>query len=140
MIERKLYCVNDPGHADFQWSSQSEFLHVRKYDCNGAAIREWTFPVKESYAGELRCAVCGGEVFVAGKAPQGMGGKVMACDFLGRCHGFFQDENMNNLERLLENLSAAQPDQLVRRLVESIGDDPACRELLAKYGLLDRSE
>ncbi len=140
MIERKLYCVNDPGHADFHWSSQSEFMHVRKYDCNGAVIRDWTFPTSESYEGELRCAVCGGEVFVAGKTPSDMGDKVMACDFLGRCRSFFQDENMNNLEKLLENLAAAGQDRHVQRLVGAIGDDPACRELLGKYGLLEASE
>lgn len=137
MTERILYCVNDLAHADFQWSSQSEFLHLRKYDCNGNPVNDWTFPVQETYSGALRCSLCGGEVFLAQNKPRGLGEKVISCDFLGRCQDFFQDENLNNLEKLLANLAGAKPDVLSRKLAATIGGEPLWRELLEKYGLLD---
>ncbi len=137
MTERKLYCVNDISHADFQWSSRSEFFHLRKYDCNGAVMKEWTAPVKERYQGNLRCAVCGGEAFVAGKGLTDMGEKIVACDFLGRCKDFFKDENLNNLEKLLAALDASRHEAAARRLAKDLADDPAGRALFEKYGLGD---
>ncbi len=138
MTVRKLYCVNDLSHAEFEWTSQSEFFHKRKYDCEGLVTREWTLPVRESYQGALRCSICGGEAFVAGEPVNGMGEKVVACDFLGRCKDFFKDENLNNLERILEKLDPDDLDATAKRLLGTVSEAPACKALLEKYGLLMR--
>jgi len=69
MFSRILFCVNDPSHADYGWAAESRFLHMRKFDALGNTTAQWTFPVAETAPGEVRCAVCGGAVYVAAGAP-----------------------------------------------------------------------
>ncbi|UJX42338.1 hypothetical protein K9F62_06600 [Desulfovibrio sp. JY] len=143
MLSRKLFCVNDPTHADFGWAAKSTFFHMRKYDACGNTTAQWTFPVAESAPGELSCAVCGGAVFVAGLSTQ-TPGDVVSCDFLGRCQSAPADANLARLEDLATRLAAVtEPAERARlapavaALLNAVADNPAALEIVSRHKLAD---
>jgi len=142
MLSRKLFCVNDPTHADFAWAAESRFLHMRKFDALGNTVAQWTSPVADTDPGEVRCTVCGGAVYVAGgpTAP----GQVVACDFLGRCQSAPADANLARLDALAARLATC-PDAdknrlapVVAALFAAVADDPAASAIIEAHGLKDR--
>lgn len=142
MLSRKLFCVNDPTHADFGWAAESRFLHLRKYDACGNTTSQWTFPLAETETGALTCAVCGGEVFVAGLPTTG--GDVVSCDLLGKCQAEPGDANLGRLDilaaRLAETDLPAERARLaptVAALAAAVADNPAARAILERRGIKD---
>lgn len=142
MLSRKLFCVNDPTHADFGWAAESRYLHLRKYDACGNTTSQWTFPVAETATGALTCAVCGGQVFVAG-LPVATG-DVVSCDFLGRCQSAPGDANLARLDALAEKLAAipfpverARIASAVAALLAAVANDPAARAILDRHKIAD---
>ena len=142
MFSRLLFCVNDPSHADYGWAAESRFLHMRKFDALGNTTSQWTFPVADTAPGEVRCAVCGGAVYVAGTPATA--GQVMACDFLGRCQASPADANLARLEtlavRLAENpfpVDRARLAPVVAALFAAVAADPAALAVLTAHGLND---
>lgn len=139
MLSRKLFCVNDPTHADFGWAAESRFLHVRKFDALGNTVAQWTYPVADTIEGEVRCAVCGGAVYVAG-APSAPG-QVVACDFLGRCQSAPADANLARLDALAARLAKSPATDVPRLapvvavLLAAVADDPAATAVLDAHGL-----
>ncbi len=143
MLVRRLFCVNDPSHADFGWSAESRFLHTRKYDACGNTIAQWTVPVADTVPGEVTCAVCGGAVYVAG-APLAVPGTLMACDFLGRCRDIPIDANLGKLDSLARNLAEtpypaarARLAPVVAALFVAVADDPAALAVLERHRIKD---
>ena len=143
MLSRKLFCVNDPTHADFGWAAESAFFHMRKYDACGNTTAQWTFPVAATAAGALSCAVCGGEVFVAGLSTD-TGGDVVSCDFLGRCQSAPADANLARLDALATRLAAvgypaerARLAPAVAALLDAVADNPAARDIVSRHKLAE---
>lgn len=141
MLSRKLFCVNDPTHADFGWAAQTAFFHMRKYDACGNTMAQWTFPVAETAAGTLSCAVCGGEVFIAGLSAA-RGGDVVSCDFLGHCQSGPADANLARLEALATRLAqVTEPAEktrlapIVAALLAAVATQPAAREITQRHDL-----
>uniref|UniRef100_I2PWV0 Uncharacterized protein n=1 Tax=Desulfovibrio sp. U5L TaxID=596152 RepID=I2PWV0_9BACT len=142
MLSRKLFCVNDPTHADFGWAAESRFLHLRKYDACGNTTSQWTFPLAETETGVLTCAVCGGAVFVAGLPVAG--GDVVSCDLLGRCQAEPGDANLARLDALAAGLAGipfpverARIASSVAALLRAVADNPAARAILERHGIQD---
>ncbi len=143
MLSRKLFCVADPTHADFGWVAESRFLHARKYDACGNTTAQWTFPVADTGAGELTCAVCGAPVYVAG-TPAAAAGDVVSCDFLGRCRSAPADANLGRLDELAARLAdipfpveRARLAPAVAALFAAVADDPAAMGVLDRHKLRD---
>lgn len=141
MFSRILFCVNDPSHADYGWAAESTFLHMRKFDALGNTTAQWTFPVAGTAPGEVRCAVCGGAVFIAAGAPT-PSDQVMACDFLGRCQASPANVNLARLEilagHLATNPSAADRTRLapvVAALFEAVADNPAALAIMDTHNI-----
>ena len=139
MLSRKLFCVNDPTHADFGWAAESRFLHIRKYDACGNTVSNWTFPVADTEPGVMTCAVCGAPAYLAGVAASGQGG-VVACDFLGRCQAGPADANLARLDALCRKLAdipypveRARIASAVAALLRATAADPAASAILAGY-------
>lgn len=142
MLSRKLFCVNDPTHPDFGWAAESRFLHLRKYDACGNTTSQWTFPLAETETGTLTCAVCGGEVFVAG-LPAATG-DVVSCDLLGRCQAAPGDANLARLDALAARLAGipfpverARIASAVAALVRAVAGDPAASAVLDRHKIKD---
>jgi hypothetical protein len=141
MLSRKLFCVNDPSHADFGWAAESRFLHLRKFDALGNTVAQWTYPVAETTPGEVRCAVCDGEVYVVGSPS--VPGQVVACDFLGRCQSAPADANLARLDALAGRLAKSPAAEVTRlapvvaALFAAVADDPAATAVLDAHGLKD---
>lgn len=142
MFSRILFCVNDPTHADYGWAAESTFLHMRKFDALGNTTAQWTSPVATTAQGEVRCAVCGGEVFIARAEAPGTTEPVMACDFLGHCQATPANDNLARLEtlatRLAENPYPADRARLlpvVAALFEAVADNPAAKAILDAHNL-----
>lgn len=142
MSSRKLFCVNDLSHADFVWSGEGLFAHTRKFDALGNTVAQWTAPLAGSDPGAVRCAVCGGEVFVAG-APSGPG-QVVACDFLGRCRSAPADANLARLDALAARLAGnpypaarARLTPVVAALLAAVAEDPAALAICETHSLKD---
>ncbi len=138
MLTRKLFCVNDPGHADFGWAAESVFFHMRKFDACGNTTSQWTLPTDGSAPGELTCAVCGGAVYVA-KVPAATAEDVAACDILGRCRLAPADANLARLTLLADRLAGvdhpaerAMLAPCVAALLAATADDPAAAAILEK--------
>lgn len=143
MLSRRLFCVNDPTHADFGWAAESRFLHIRKYDTCGNTTAQWTFPVADTAPGEMTCTVCGGPVFVAGARPSAVG-DVVSCDFLGRCQSAPADANLARLDALAARLAAVErPAERARLaptvdvLIVAVADDPAASAIVSRHKLKD---
>ena len=143
MLSRKLFCVNDPTHADFGWAAESRFLHVRKYDACGNTTSQWTFPVTDTATGELTCSVCGAAVYVAG-ARATAAGDVVSCDFLGRCQSAPADANLARLDALAGKLAdipfpveRARIASAVAALLTAVKDDPAAMDILDRHKIKD---
>ena len=143
MLSRKLFCVNDPSHADFFWAGEGLFAHTRKFDALGNTVAQWTTPVAGTDPGAVRCAVCGGEVFVAG-SPVMMPGQVVACDFLGRCRAAPADANLARLDALAARLAAnpypaarARLAPVMAALFAAVADDPAAVAVCEAHNLKD---
>jgi len=141
MFSRILFCVNDPSHADYGWAAESRFLHMRKFDALGNTTAQWTFPVAETAPGEVRCAVCGGAVYVAAGAPPSPD-QIVACDFLGRCRTAPADANLARLETLAARLAAnpypverARLAPVVAALFAAVADNPAALAVLHAHGV-----
>ncbi len=139
MLSRKLFCINDPTHADFGWAAESVFFHMRKFDACGNTIANWTTPVAATAPGELTCTVCGGAVFVA-KVPAATTDDVVSCDLLGRCQSAPADANLARLETLASRLAAierpverARLASTVAALVEAVKNDPAASAILDRH-------
>ncbi|WP_300160923.1 hypothetical protein [Solidesulfovibrio sp.] len=139
MLSRKLFCVNDPGHADFGWAAESVFFHMRKFDACGNTTSQWTMPVAATAPGELTCAVCGGAVYVA-KVPAATAEDVAACDILGRCRLGPADANLARLAVLAGRLAAVNYPAARAILVPSVAallaateDDPAAVAILERH-------
>jgi hypothetical protein len=143
MLSRKLFCVNDPTHADFGWAAESRFLHIRKYDACGNTTSQWTFPVADTDAGEMTCTVCGGAVYVAGVHPAASG-DVVSCDILGRCQSAPADANLAHLDALAKKLAdipfpveRARIAPTVAVLLDVVKDDPAAMDIITRHKLKD---
>lgn len=143
MLSRKLFCVNDPTHADFGWAAESVFFHMRKFDACGNTTSHWTLPVAATVAGELTCAVCGGAVYVA-KLPAATTQDVVSCDLLGRCRTAPADANLARLEALAARLAGtpypverARVASAVAALLAAAADDPAAMAILDRHGIKD---
>ena len=141
MFSRILFCVNDPSHADYCWAAESRFLHMRKFDALGNTTAQWTFPVADTAPGEVRCAVCGGPVFIAAASPL-TEKNVMACDFLGHCQEAPADANLLHLDQLAARLAAnpAPAEQqrlapIVAALFEAVAHNQAALDILSKHGV-----
>lgn len=141
MLSRKLFCVNDPTHADFGWAAESVFFHMRKFDACGNTTSHWTLPVAGTVAGELTCAVCGGAVYVA-KVATTTTEDVVSCDILGRCRTAPADANLARLESLAVRLAAvaesaerARLAPVVAVLLAAVADDPAATAILERRGI-----
>ena len=143
MLSRRLFCVADPTHADFGWAAESRFLHIRKYDACGNSVNDWTFPVADTAAGEITCAVCGAPAYLAG-TPQAASGQIVACDFLGRCQAGPADANLARLDALCRKLAdipypveRARIASAVAALIAAVANDPAAVALLAAHNIAD---
>jgi hypothetical protein len=143
MLTRKLFCINDLTHADFGWAAESRFLHIRKYDACGNTTSQWTFPVADTEAGALTCAVCGGAVYVAA-APATTARDVVSCDFLGRCQAAPADANLARLDALAGKLAdipfpveRARIAPAVAALLDAVKDDPAAQLILEHHKIKD---
>lgn len=143
MLSRRLFCVADPTHADFGWAAESRFLHIRKYDACGNTVNDWTFPVADTAAGEITCAVCGAPAYLAGVQPKA-GGQVVACDFLGRCQAGPADANLARLDALCRRLAdipypveRARIASAVAALMAAVANDPAAAAVLAAHNIAD---
>lgn len=141
MFSRILFCVNDPSHADYCWAAESRFLHMRKFDALGNTTAQWTFPVADTAPGEVRCAVCGGPVFIAGASPK-TEKNIVACDFLGHCQEAPADANLQHLDQLAAKLAAnpAPAEQqrlapIVAALFEAVAHNQAALDILSKHGV-----
>jgi hypothetical protein len=142
MLSRKLFCVVDPSHAAYVWAVESRFLHTRAFDPCGNTIHQATLPVAGTDTGEVRCAVCGGQVFLAGQASAP--GQSVACDILGRCRALPADANLARLAALADRLSdigypaeRARLTPVVAALYEAVAGDPAALALLEAKKLKD---
>ena len=143
MLSRRLFCVADPTHADFGWAAESRFLHIRKYDACGNSVNDWTFPVADTAAGEITCAVCGAPAYLAG-APQAASGQIVACDFLGRCQAGPADANLARLDALCRKLAEipypverARLAPAVAALIAAVAHDPAAVAVLDAHKIKD---
>lgn len=143
MLSRRLFCVTDPTHADFGWAAESRFLHIRKYDACGNTVNDWTFPVADTAAGEITCAVCGAPAYLAG-TPQAVSGRIVACDFLGRCQAGPADANLARLDALCRKLAEipypverARLAPAVAALIAAVAHDPAAAAVLAAHKIED---
>ena len=142
MASRKLFCVNDPSHADFVWSGEGLFAHTRKFDALGHTVAQWTAPVAGTDPGAVQCAVCGGDVFVAGLPTEP--GQVVACDFLGHCRSAPADANLGRLDALAARLATnpypaarARLAPVVAALFAAVADDPAAVAVCEAHNLKD---
>lgn len=140
MLSRKLFCVVDPSHAAYAWAAESRFLHTRAFDPCGRTLAQETLPVAGTDPGEVRCAVCGAPVFVAGLPAAA--GQSVACDILGRCRAQPADANLARLGQLAERLARvgypAERERLapmVAALFAAVADDPVARAVLDAQGL-----
>ena len=113
---------------------------MRKFDALGNTTAQWTFPVAETAPGEVRCAVCGGAVYVAAGAPPSPD-QIVACDFLGRCRTAPADANLARLETLAARLAAnpypverARLAPVVAALFAAVADNPAALAVLHAHG------
>ena len=143
MPSRRLFCVNDPTHADFTWEATSRFRHIRKYDACGNTTAQWTFPVAGTEAGDMTCTVCGGAVYVA-KLPAQSAADVVSCDLLGRCRSAPADANLARLTALAERLAGISYPAVrsllapsVAALLAATADDPAAAAILERHGIKD---
>lgn len=145
MLSRKLFCVSDPTHADFGWTAESRFLHIRKYDACGNTTKDWTFPVDDTAVGEMTCTVCGSQVYVAAPAPRGAAAAdVVSCDFLGRCQAAPADANLARLDALCARLAdipypveRARITAAVLALIRATADDPLAAAIVERHKLKD---
>ena len=143
MLSRKLFCINDPSHADFGWAAESVFFHMRKFDACGNTTSHWTLPVAATAPGEVTCAVCGGAVYVA-KLPAASAEDVVSCDILGRCRSAPADANLARLTALAERLAGINYPAVrallapsVAALLAATADDPAAAAILERHGIKD---
>jgi hypothetical protein len=142
MLSRKLFCVVDPSHAAYVWAVESRFIHTRAFDPFGNTVAQATLPVAGTDLGEVRCAVCGGAVFLANESS--VPGQSVACDILGRCRALPADANLARLASLAERLAQspypAERGRLapvVTALYAAVADDPAALAVLEAHGLKD---
>jgi hypothetical protein len=140
MFSRRLFCVIDPSHAAYAWAVESRFVHTRAFDPFGNTVAQATMPVADTDPGVVRCAVCGGQVFLAGTpaAP----GQSVACDILGRCRAMPADANLARLVSLADRLAqVSYPAErgrlapVVAALFAAVADDPAALAVLRDHGL-----
>ena len=140
MLSRKLFCINDPSHADFGWAAESVFFHMRKFDACGNTTSHWTLPVAATAPGEVTCAVCGGAVYVAGVRAE-VPDDVVACDILGRCQSAPLDANQARLDALAAALAQTPPGNRARlapavaALVAAVAGDPVASAILDRHNL-----
>lgn len=142
MLSRKLFCVEDPAHASYVWAVESRFFHSRAFDPCGQTLSQTTLPVAETEPGAVQCAVCGGQVFVAGRPAAA--GRTVACDILGQCRTQPADANLACLVALADRLARIDAPSERQRLAPVVGalltavaDDPAARAVLEARRLAD---